>query len=214
MFPFDASFAVQFKMADGSTTITAHDYAMLVVYGVVSGGCTLSTTTGQASSGVVSSSFTFNEVRASCVLSFTAYFGASSGTLSASSANLASQTRTVVASSVVFGTALAAGPLVAGTAYGFTCEALCVDASLQPPPARLQHARLRESRPSCSHLTPIVQCSSNGPTDQPQSLLTTPCELITPSSAEAAPCQPLQEQLHLALSAAVLRSMKSVHPAC
>ena len=115
---------------------------------------------------------------------------------------------------MVFGTALAAGPLVAGTAYGFTCEALCVDASLQPPPARLQHARLRESRPSCSHLTPIVQCSSNNPTDQPQSLLTAPCELITPSSAEAAPCQPPPEQLQTALSAAALRSMKLVHPAC
>ena len=60
----------------------------------------------------------------------------------------------------------------------------------------------------------IVQCSSRDPTDQPQSLLTTPCELITPSLAEAAPCQPPAEQLHPALSAAVLPSMKSVHPAC
>ena len=187
MFPFDADCAVQFKEYGGSTTITAHD-AMRVDYAVVSGGCALSTTTGAASSGVVSSSFTFNEVRASCVLSFTAYFGASSVEVSATSTNgnLASQTRTVVASSVVFGTELAAGPLVAGTAYSFTCEAQFVDACSQPPPARLQHARLRESRPSCSHLTPIVQWSSNDPTDQPPSLLTTPCELITPSSAEAA----------------------------
>ena len=123
MFPFDANCAVQFKQSDGSTTITAHD-AMRVDYAVVSGGCTLSTTSGAASSGVVSSSFTFNEVRASCVLSFTAYFGATSGTVSATSANLASETRRVVASSVVFGTALAASPLVAGTAYAFTCEAL------------------------------------------------------------------------------------------
>ena len=185
MFPFDANGAVEFKQSGASTIITAHD-TMRVDYAVVSGGCTLSTTTGAASSGVVSSSFTFNEVRASCVLSFTAYFGASSGTVSATSANLASQTRTVVASSVVFGTALAASPLVAGTPYAFTCEAQFVDACSQPPPARLQHARLRESRPSCSHLTPIVQWSSNDPTDQPPSLLTTPCELFTKSSAEAA----------------------------
>ena len=123
MFPFDANCAVQFKQSDGSTTITAHD-AMRVDYAVVSGGCTLSTTSGAAISGVVSSSFTFNQVRASCVLSFTAYFGASSGTVSATSANLASQTRTVVAGSVVFGTALADSPLVSGTAYAFTCEAL------------------------------------------------------------------------------------------
>ena len=122
MFPFDASFAVQFKMADGSTTITAHDYAMLVVYGVVSGGCTLSTNFGFASSGVVSSSFTFNEVRESCMLSFTAYFGASSGTVSATIANPASQTRTIVASTVVFDVALAVGPLVAGASNSFKRE--------------------------------------------------------------------------------------------
>ena len=145
MFPFDADCAVQFKGSDGSTTITAHD-GMRVDYAVVSGGCTLSNTSGAASSGVVSSSFTFNEARASCVLNFTAYFGASSGKVAATSANLANQTRRVVASSVVFGTgtALAASPLVAGTAYAFTCEAQFVDTRSQPPPARLHHARLRE----------------------------------------------------------------------
>ncbi len=128
MFPSDAKCAVQFKQSDGSTTITAHD-AMRVDYAVVSGGCTLSNTSGAASSGVVSSSFTFNEVRASCMLNFTAYFGASSGGVSATIANPADQTRRVVAGSVVFGTnELAASPLVAGTAYAFTCEALFVDA--------------------------------------------------------------------------------------
>ena len=121
MFSFDANCAVQFKRSDGSTTITAHD-AMRVDYAVVSGGCALSNTTGAASSGVVSSSFTFNEVRASCVLSFTAYFGASSGTVSATSANLASQTRTVVASSVVFDIALADSPLVSGALNTFKRE--------------------------------------------------------------------------------------------
>ena len=127
MFPFDADCAVQFKGSDGSTTITAHD-DMRVDYAVVSGSCTLSTLSGAASSGVVSSSFTFNQVRASCEVSFTAYFG-TTGTDSATMQNPGSVTRTVRANSVVFGTnELAASPWVAGTAYAFTCEALFVDA--------------------------------------------------------------------------------------
>ena len=101
---------------------------MRVDYAVVSGGCTLSTTSGAASSGVVSSTFKFNQVRASCVLSFTAYFG-TEGTDSATMQNPGSVTRTVRANSVVFGTnELVASPWVAGTAYAFTCEALFVDA--------------------------------------------------------------------------------------
>ena len=121
MFPFDADCAVQFKRSDGSNIPTSHD-DMRVDYAVVSGGCTLSTTTGQASSGVVSSSVAVTGVYQSCVLSFTAYFGATSGAVSATSANLGSETRTVVASSVVFDTSLANSPLVAGTAYAFTRE--------------------------------------------------------------------------------------------
>ena len=144
MFPFDADCAVQFKLSGGSTTITAHD-AMRVDYAVVSGGCTLSTTSGAAISGVVSSSFTFNEVRASCVLSFTAYF--SFGTVSATMVNPAPLTRRVVAGSVVFGTALAASPLVAGTAYAFTCEALL-----------LMQARNRRHHACSTHA-----CVSNAP---------------------------------------------------
>ena len=132
---------MEFKTSSPSATITAHG-DMRVVYAVVSGGCTLSSS-GAATNGVVSSSFTFNEARASCVLSFTAYFG-TTGTVSATMQNPASQTRTVVASSVVFGTELAASPLVAGTAYAFTCEALFVDACSQLPPARLHHTLLRE----------------------------------------------------------------------
>ena len=121
MFPFDADCAVQFKGSDGSTTITAHD-AMRVDYAVVSGGCTLSTTSGAASSGVVSSSFTFNEVRESCVLNFTAFFGASSGTVAATMVNPANQTRRVVASSVVFDIALGDSPLVSGASNTFKRE--------------------------------------------------------------------------------------------
>ena len=123
--------AVEFKTSSPIATITAHD-AMRVVYQVVSGGCTLTdsptTSSGAASSGVVSSTFKFNQVRASCEVSFTAYFG-TTGTDSATMQNPGSVTRTVRANSVVFGTnELAASPWVAGTAYAFTCEALFVDA--------------------------------------------------------------------------------------
>ena len=137
MFPFDANGAVQFKRSGGSTTITAHD-AMRVDYAVVSGGCTIDHNFKLATSdsGVVDDTIVFVGIYQACVVSFTAKFGADSGIVAATITNPASQTRTVVASSVVFGTELAAGPLVAGTAYSFTCEALFVDASLQPPPPR------------------------------------------------------------------------------
>ena len=121
MFPSDASCAVEFRQLDGSTIVTAHE-AMRVVYAVVSGGCALSTSPGQPASGVVSSSFTFNEVRQACVLSFTAYFGAGSGTVSATSADPAPLTRRVVAGSVVFDIALADSPLVAGASNIFKRE--------------------------------------------------------------------------------------------
>ena len=121
MFPFDADCAVQFKRSDGSTTITAHD-DMRVDYAVVSGGCFLSTSSGAASSGVVSSSVAFTGIYQSCEVSFTAYFGASPGTDSATMANPASQTRMVRASSVVFDIALAGSPLVAGASNTFKRE--------------------------------------------------------------------------------------------
>ena len=122
MFPFDADCAVQFKLSDGSTTITAHD-AMRVDY-AVSGGCTIDHDfkAATSSSGVVDDSIVFVGIYQACVLSFTAYFGADSGTVSATSTDPASQSRRVVASSVVFDTSLADSPLVAGTAYAFTRE--------------------------------------------------------------------------------------------
>ena len=147
MFPFDADCAVEFKGSDGSTTITAHD-AMRVVY-TVSGGCTIDHNfkAATSSSGVVDDTIVFVGIYQACVLSFTAYFGASSGTVSATIANSASQTRRVVAGSVVFGTALAASPLVAGTAYAFTCEALL-----------LMQARNRRHHACTTHA-----CVSNAP---------------------------------------------------
>ena len=94
----------------------------------------------------------FNQVRASCVVSFTAKFGADSGIVAATITNLASETRTVVASSVVFGTALAAGPLVAGTPYGFTCEALL----LMQARNRRQHACTTHACVNHAHFAPHV----------------------------------------------------------
>ena len=142
MFPFDADCAVEFKRSDGSTTITAHD-AMRVVY-AVSGGCTIDHNfkAASSSSGVVDDTIVFVGIYQACVLSFTAYFGASPDTtVSATSANLASETRTVVASSVVFGTgtALAAGPLVAGVSNTFTREF--------PILSRLRHCAIIGARP-------------------------------------------------------------------
>ena len=122
MFPFDADCAVQFKLSGGSTTITAHD-AMRVDY-AVSGGCTIDHNfkVASSSSGVIDDTIVFVGIYQACVLSFTAYFGASSGTVSATSANPAPLTRRVVASSVVFDIALADGPLVAGASNAFTRE--------------------------------------------------------------------------------------------
>ena len=68
-------------------------------------------------------SATFNHLSAACGL--TASWNAAGST--ASSVALSPQ-KIVVASSVVFGTELDASPLVAGTAYPFTCEAQFVDA--------------------------------------------------------------------------------------
>mgnify|MGYP000542370870 CR=1 FL=1 len=98
---------------------------MRVDYAVVSGGCTLTdsptTSSGAASSGVVSSTFKFNQVREICEVSFTAYFG-TEGTDSATVQNPGNVTRTVVASSVVFDIALADSPLVSGALNTFKRE--------------------------------------------------------------------------------------------
>ena len=124
MFPFDANCAVQFKGSDGingSTTITAHD-AMRVDYAVVSGGCSIDHAFKGAALGVVNDTIVLVGIYQACVLSFTAYFGASSGTVSAIIANPANQTRRVVASSVVFDIALADSPLVSGASNTFKRE--------------------------------------------------------------------------------------------
>ena len=121
VFNSDAAPAVGFKTSAGAI-ITNHE-DIRVSY-AITGGCSIDHTFKAAALGVVDDAIVLVGIYQACVLSFAAYFGASSGTVSATSLNPASQTRTVVAGSVVFGTALAAGPLVAGTAYAFTCEAL------------------------------------------------------------------------------------------
>ena len=122
VFNSDAAPAVGFKTSGGAL-ITNHE-DIRVSY-AISGGCTIDHALKAAALGVVDDSIVFVGIYQACVLSFTAYFGASSGNVSATSGNLAPETRTVVASSVVFDTPLANSPLVAGTAYAFTRESPC-----------------------------------------------------------------------------------------
>jgi hypothetical protein len=125
VFHYDATPAVGFQTSGGAL-ITNHE-GIRVSY-AISGGCTIDHDLKAAALGVVDDSIVFVGIYQACVLSFTAYFGASSGDVSATSANLAPETRRVVASSVVFDTSLADSPLVAGTAYAFTRESpYCLD---------------------------------------------------------------------------------------
>ena len=121
VFHCDATPAVGFKTSGGAL-ITNHE-GIRVSY-AISGGCTIdhALKAAASSSGVVDDTIVFVGIYQACVLSFTAYFGASSGTVSATSTDPASQTRRVVASSVVFDTVLAAGPLVAGASNIFKRE--------------------------------------------------------------------------------------------
>ena len=119
VFHCDATPAVGFKTSGGAL-ITNHE-DIRVSY-AISGGCSIDHAFKAAALGVVDDTIVFVGIYQACVLSFTAYFGADSGTVSATSTDPASQTRRVVASSVVFDTVLAAGPLVAGASNAFTRE--------------------------------------------------------------------------------------------
>ena len=124
VFHCDATPAVGFKTSGGAL-ITNHE-DIRVSY-AITGGCSIDHTykAATSSSGVVDDTIVLVGIYQACVLSFAAYFGASSGTVSATSADPASQTRRVVASSVVFDTVLAAGPLVAGASNTFKRESPC-----------------------------------------------------------------------------------------
>ena len=123
VFHCDATPAVGFKTSGGAL-ITNHE-DIRVSY-AISGGCSIDHAfkAAASSSGVVDDSIVFVGIYQACVLSFAAYFGASSGTVLAAIANpaLASQTLRVVASSVVFDIALADSPLVSGASNTFTRE--------------------------------------------------------------------------------------------
>ena len=121
VFHCDATPAVGFKTSGGAL-ITNHE-DIRVSY-AISGGCSIDHAfkAAASSSGVVDDTIVLGGIYQACVLSFAAYFGASSGGVLATIANPANQTRRVVAGSVVFDTSLANSPLVAGTAYAFTRE--------------------------------------------------------------------------------------------
>ena len=130
MFPFDANCAVLFKDSV-SATITVHE-AMRVVYDV-SGGCSIGIAAGAAGFGVVSSTIAYdfaalgvvsstivlNGFVGSCTLSFTAYFGSAPAIVSSTQSNAPAISRTMIANSIVFSTALQSGPLISGSAYPF-----------------------------------------------------------------------------------------------
>ena len=121
VFHYDATPAVGFKTSGGAL-ITNHE-DIRVSY-AISGGCSIDRTFKAAALGVVDDTIVFVGIYQACVLSFAAYFGASSGTVLAAIADpaLAPQTRRVVASSVVFDVALADSPLVAGASNTFKRE--------------------------------------------------------------------------------------------
>ena len=80
VFHFDATPAVGFK-ASGGALITNHE-GIRVSY-AITGGCTIDHAfkAAASSSGVVDDTIVFVGIYEACVLSFTAYFGASSGTV-------------------------------------------------------------------------------------------------------------------------------------
>ena len=121
VFYYDATPAVGFKTSGGAL-ITNHE-DIRVSY-AISGGCSIDHAfkAAASSSGVVDDAIVFGGIYQACVLSFAAYFGASSGGVSATIANPANQTRRVVASSVVFDIALADSPLVSGASNTFKRE--------------------------------------------------------------------------------------------
>ena len=122
VFHCDATPAVGFKTSGGAL-ITNHE-DIRVSY-AITGGCSIDHAYKAAASGVVDDAIVLVGIYQACVLSFAAHFGASSGTVSATILDPASQTRTVRASSVVFDAVLAAGPLVAGASNTFKRESPC-----------------------------------------------------------------------------------------
>ena len=119
----DAVAAVVFKI--GGNVVTAHDN-MTVTTTVAPAACVLSPNAViSAASGVANySGVTFTGYIGVCTMTFEGKF-TSSGTPASINQLPAAEVRTVIASSMVIGTALPTTPLVGGTGYTFTGVVLC-----------------------------------------------------------------------------------------
>ena len=117
-FRVDSVCAVKFKNTAGAV-ITSHD-DMRVEYGV-SGGCTRSPVSAAVSSGVVAQTgFVIDGHVGDCGFTFTALFGASTGSIASTNTQPSPISRTVIANDVVFDPALSAAALIAGAPQSFT----------------------------------------------------------------------------------------------
>ena len=114
----DAVCAVEFKI--GANRVTAHD-AMTVTATMSPAACVLSGSAVQsAASGVAAySGVSFTGYIGVCTMTLAGKF-TSTGTPASTDSPPFSVTRTVIASSMVIGTALPGTPLVGGTGYTFT----------------------------------------------------------------------------------------------
>ena len=114
----DAVSAVEFKI--GANRVTAHD-AMTVTTTVSPAACVMSGNTVQsAASGVATYSLvSFTGYIGVCTMTFAGKF-TSMGTPTSTDSLPDAEARTVIASSMVIGTALPASSLVGGTGYTFT----------------------------------------------------------------------------------------------
>ena len=113
----DAVAAVEFKI--GANRVTAHD-AMTVTTTVSPAACVISQSVNATYSGVATySSVSFTGYIGVCTMTFAGKF-TSTGTPTSTDSLPAAEARTVIASSMVIGTALPASPLVGGTGYTFT----------------------------------------------------------------------------------------------
>jgi hypothetical protein len=106
---------VKFKNAVGGD-VSLHP-GMRVDY-TVSGGCSISETSKQVSSGQVSHSYVINDYVGSCSFSFHPFFGSTSNPSILSQPNPV--VWTVIAKSIVFTMNIAASPLTGGLEYPFT----------------------------------------------------------------------------------------------
>jgi hypothetical protein len=119
VFYYDATPAVGFKTSGGAL-ITNHE-GIRVKY-AISGGCSIDHDfkAAASSSGVVDDNIVFNNFVGSCQCSFSAFFGATEGSVVPSTqTNAPVVSRTLIAHSMEFSTSLSNGPLTGGDEYPF-----------------------------------------------------------------------------------------------